>query len=62
MRCALCEQAIAEYSKQFNHLIIDTTHEVDVCRSCIHKVMKWQQQEFATLFPSTRAKRWNQKK
>lgn len=56
-QCKLCERTIANYSPEFNHLEIDETHAVDICRDCLDKIFKWQQQIYAKLFPTKASKK-----
>ena len=57
MKCHLCEKPIKDYDSNFNHLIIDDTHEVDVCQDCADKVIKWQSKICAVLFPTKSMKK-----
>ena len=56
-KCTLCEKEIANYSSEFNHLEIDSTHSVDICRACLDNIFKWQQRIYARLFPTKVMKR-----
>jgi hypothetical protein len=52
MKCTLCNNIIKDYSAEFNHLILDDAHAIDICKSCIYKFEKWQQTKIAKLFPT----------
>jgi hypothetical protein len=52
MKCALCNETIDKYSPTFNHLQIDEQRDVNICRECIDKFMRWQQNKLARLFPT----------
>ena len=56
-KCTLCEKEIPNYSLEFNHLEIDSTHSADICRDCLDKFFKWQQGIYAKLFPTKAMKR-----
>jgi hypothetical protein len=57
MQCNLCGTDIADYSAEFNHLVIDEHHAVDICPGCIDKFVKWQGKKLAVLFPTKALKR-----
>jgi hypothetical protein len=52
IKCALCKEEIENYRKPFNNFEIDETLSVDICSECIQKFLKWQQKNYATLFPT----------
>jgi len=62
MNCILCKKEIERYDLKLNQLKIDESHSVDICLDCIDKFLKWQQNIFATLFPTKAAKKWSSKK
>ncbi|PIN69208.1 hypothetical protein COV93_06385 [Candidatus Woesearchaeota archaeon CG11_big_fil_rev_8_21_14_0_20_43_8] len=62
MRCALCNTEIEKYDPAFNHLIIDGTHDADICQGCIDLFLKWQQGIFAHLFPTAASKKMYEKR
>lgn len=57
MNCNLCEKEIIPYIPEFNYLVIDEHHFVNICSECIDKIMKWQSKKYAILFPTTVAKK-----
>ena len=57
MICTLCENEILNYTFDFNHLIIDESHSLDICQDCIDKFVNWQQKIFARLFPTSALKK-----
>jgi hypothetical protein len=61
IKCALCKAEIQNYRKQFHHFEIDQARSADICSECIHKLLKWQQEHYATLFPTRTAKRFLKK-
>ncbi len=62
MKCILCERDIAHYDPEYNRLKIDDGRSVHICRDCITKIMKWQSQKYASLFPTKAMKRLYGKK
>ncbi|MBN1576217.1 MAG: hypothetical protein JW913_06695 [Chitinispirillaceae bacterium] len=62
IRCVLCEKVIDGYSREFNRLHIDETHSADICRGCLDKFVKWQQQTYAKLFPTAASKKFMEKR
>jgi len=62
MRCNLCENSIKDYNSSFNQLQINELHSVDICQECIDKFVKWQQNNYAQLFPTKTAKKRLQKR
>ena len=61
MDCILCKKEIDRYNPKLNQLKIDESQSVDICLDCIDKFLKWQQNIFATLFPTKAAKKWASK-
>ncbi|MEX2680334.1 MAG: hypothetical protein Q6373_001930 [Candidatus Sigynarchaeota archaeon] len=59
MKCSLYEKEIADYSADFNHLMIDEQHSADICSGCIEKFVKWQGKKIAVLFPTKAMKKRN---
>ncbi len=57
MECILCKEQIQNYTSEFNQLEINESHSVQICQSCVDKIVKWQQRKFAKLFPTERAKK-----
>ena len=57
MNCSLCEKKITNYNATFNHLIIDTSHAVDICSDCVDKFVKWQGKNYSILFPTNALKK-----
>jgi hypothetical protein len=57
MDCGLCERPIKDYDRMLNHLDIDGTHSVEICRDCLDRILKWQQGVYARLFPTNAAKK-----
>ncbi len=57
MKCVLCGKEITDYDPEFNHLKVDETREVDICRGCLDKIGKWQGKIMAKLFPTKAMKR-----
>jgi hypothetical protein len=57
MKCTLCKTDIGNYNPAFNHIDIDDSHGADICPECIRKIIKWQQNMYAKLFPTKTAKR-----
>lgn len=57
MNCSLCEKTIDKYDLAFNHLKIDDLHFVDICKECLDKIVKWQQRNYAALFPTKTMKK-----
>jgi ribosome-binding protein aMBF1 (putative translation factor) len=63
MDCHLCGKPIAGYDVKFHRLVIDDSHEFDVCTDCSGKFMKWQGKVFSVLFPTSAMKnRFNKEK
>jgi hypothetical protein len=62
VKCSLCEKQIKSYSAVFNHLIIDEKHGLDICTECADKIIKWQGQKYALLFPTKNMKKRYEKK
>jgi hypothetical protein len=60
-KCVLCDEQIKPYQETYNHLEIDETRSVDICQDCIRKVVKLQQKNTATLFPTKTAKKFLKK-
>ena len=56
-KCSLCENEISNYSKKFNHLKIDDGHTYEICQNCMDKIIKWQQDKFTNLFPTSALKK-----
>jgi hypothetical protein len=52
MICNLCENPIDKYNPDFNHLVIDEHHAIDICPECVDKFAKWQSKIYAVLFPT----------
>lgn len=57
MKCTLCKKQIDNYHPKFNQLIIDESHNAELCSDCIDKFVKWQQGLFADLFPTKAMKK-----
>jgi len=57
MICAICKKQVVGYNPKFNQLEIGK-FTADICGSCIDAVVKLQQKNLATLFPTTQAKKW----
>jgi len=57
MKCKICENEIDNYTAEFNHLVIDESHEMDICQACVDKIVKWQGKIIATLFPTKALKK-----
>ena len=57
MKCILCEQIIENYNAEFHQLVIDDQHTVNICEACTRKVMKWQSEKLAQLFPTRMMKK-----
>lgn len=57
MKCALCRQEIAEYHSSVNRLPLQEGRSADLCEACIDLFLKWQQEKFAKLFPTSLAKK-----
>ena len=55
--CNLCGKQIEDYEILLNHLEIDESRGVDICKDCIDKFLKWQQGIYARLFPMSSMKR-----
>jgi hypothetical protein len=61
IKCILCGNEIKNYHADLNSLEIDETRTVDICSECIRKFLTWQQEKYATLFPTKRAKKFGKK-
>jgi hypothetical protein len=61
MKCSLCDLQINNYNSDYNHLIIDNTHSVEICQDCVDKFRKWQQSIITRLFPTSAMKKFNKK-
>ena len=61
MKCYLCEKAIKDYDANFNHLMIDENHSIDICPECVDKFVKWQGKIYAALFPTKAMKKYSEK-
>ena len=61
-KCALCGNEIENYHADINCLKIDQTHAVGICSECIRKFLDWQQERYAALFPTKRAKKFVKKR
>lgn len=61
MKCVLCEEEIKDYDPQFNLLKVGDDRSAAMCPECIKKFLKWQQELFVKLYPTTRAKKWIKK-
>jgi hypothetical protein len=57
MNCTLCDKPIIKYDPSFNHLKVDESHAAEICPECFDKIVKWQQEIFARLFPTSAAKK-----
>lgn len=57
MECTLCKKEIKNYNIKFHHLLIDDDREVDVCSNCSDKIIKWQSNIIAELFPTKMMKK-----
>ena len=57
MKCALCNKDIARYDARLHRLKIDESREVDICTSCIDRIVDWQGKIISTLFPTKALKR-----
>ena len=56
-------KTIEKYNADFNHLIIDEHHAVDICSDCADKLVKWQGKKYSVLFPTKyMKKRYNEKR
>ena len=62
MNCSLCKKNINKYSIDFNHLDIDENHSVEICSECFDKIVNWQKNIYATLFPTKTIKKMVGKK
>jgi len=62
MHCTLCQKLIANYSPEYNHLVIDETHDAEICAECIDKFVRWQRSIFARLYPTKAIKKMFGKK
>lgn len=58
MKCTLCKKPIEKYSIDFNYLLIDECNEINICLDCVDKVVKWQKNNLARLFPTKTAKKY----
>ena len=56
--CKLCDKIIPSYHPLLNHVVIDDDREVDICPECLDRIRKSQQAAYATLFPTSAAKRY----
>jgi len=54
--CVLCDQEITGYRTELHDLVIDDRRTVRICDDCAGKVLKWQSDRLATLFPTKAAK------
>jgi hypothetical protein len=57
MNCTLCDEKIEGYNPMFNQLKIDEKHIVEICSECNQKIITWQQNTYAKLFPTKSAKK-----
>jgi len=56
----LCKKPILNYHPEFNRLEIDESISADFCSNCIDKFIKWQQKNYARLYPThAMKKRYN---
>jgi len=61
MNCTLCGSQIKNYNPVFNHIPINDTRSADICTECVQKIVKWQQDIYAKLFPTKAAKKLTEK-
>ncbi len=57
MKCNLCEKQIEKYDKLIHHLVIDESHEFDICEDCVKKLRNWQLKVISVLFPTKSLKK-----
>ena len=57
MNCTLCKKEIKNYHPDFNRLTIDDKTVLDICEDCEEKILKWQQEKIAKLFPTKAMKK-----
>ena len=57
MKCTLCQKEIENYTPIFNRLKISESHSVYICQLCSDKFIKWQQRNYAILFPTKALKK-----
>jgi len=57
MKSTLCKTDIGNYNPAFNCNDIDDFHSADICPECFRKIITWQQNMYAKLFPTKMAKR-----
>lgn len=57
MTCALCDKEIGDYHASLNRLALEEGRSADLCEACIDRFLKWQQEKFAKLFPTSLAKK-----
>lgn len=63
MDCTLCGKSIENYRPELHCLYIDDGHKADICPECMDKIMKWQGEKYAVLFPTNAMKkRFGEKK
>ena len=55
--CTLCEQPIADYSAALHDLRLSDARTVRICDDCGRKIMTWQGEKVAALFPTRAMKR-----
>ena len=58
MQCLLCELEIKNFHPLLNSLKINEDRTVNICKGCFDKIVKWQKEVFAELFPTRRAKKF----
>jgi hypothetical protein len=57
MNCTLCGKEIVGYCRVLNRLDIDERHCADICRECLEKFRRWQEETCARLFPTKAARK-----